>query len=98
MENLCIVDIKTISLKDPIQNLNLQGGCSISGIVNKKGVKIPCRVRLYEKLTGLKVDEKLTDSNGKYQFSGLDPVEFFLVAHDPSSQYNAVIQDNVVPK
>lgn len=84
----------TISPND----LTLNGLCSIRGIVQKRGINLPCRVRLYEKLTGLKRAETITDNNGNYKFVGLQPVEFFLVAHDPAQQYNAVIQDNVIPK
>ena len=91
-------DIIPVVLKDPVQNLILQGKGSIFGIVKKVGVSIPCRVRLYEKSTGLKIDEVLTDDLGRYEFWGLQQIKFFLVAHDPKSQYNAVIQDNVVPK
>lgn len=71
---------------------------SIRGVVRKLGVNLPCRVRLYEKQTGIKVDEILTDEFGNYVFTNLEKIKFFIIAHDPLSQYNAVIQDNVVPK
>lgn len=70
----------------------------IKGTVFKQGIQIPCRVRLYEKSSGLKVSETLTDASGRYYFANLEKIRFFLVAHDPVSQFNAVIQDNVVPK
>ncbi|MCK4100807.1 hypothetical protein [Acinetobacter radioresistens] len=56
------------------------------------------RVRLFEKLSGKLVVETLTDSLGNYSFKNLSKTSFFLVTHDPASQFNAVIQDNVVPK
>lgn len=74
------------------------GSKSIRGKVKKTGVAIPCRVRLYEKSTGQKLAEVATDAEGNYEFSKIDSVKFFVVAHDPASQFNAVIQDNVVPK
>lgn len=39
------------------------------------------------------------DINGQYQFLGLNTdLKTFVVAFDQKQQYNAVIQDNVVPK
>lgn len=73
-------------------------GLLIRGTVKKIGASIPCRVRLYEKLSGKMVDEVSTDQDGGYKFNHLVATKFFIVAHDPVSQYNAVIQDNVVPK
>lgn len=71
---------------------------SIKGKVTEIGIQFPCRVRLFEKLSGTLISDSLTDENGFYQFNNLRKVKFFLVAHHPSNQYNAVIQDNVVPK
>lgn len=73
-------------------------GLLIRGIIKKLGISMPCRVRLYEKLSGKMVDEIITDQNGSYEFNHLVATKFFIVAHDPVSQYNAIIQDNVVPK
>ena len=70
----------------------------INGVVEKMGIQIPCRVRLYEKLSGRLIEDVLTDLDGNYKFTGLSRTAFFIVAHDPATQYNAVIQDNVVPK
>ncbi|MGE8682986.1 MAG: hypothetical protein ACN6OV_00575 [Acinetobacter sp.] len=39
------------------------------------------------------------DAYGRYQFTGLNAnLKTFVVAFDSSHQFNAVIQDNVVPK
>ena len=39
------------------------------------------------------------DENGNYKFAGLSTnLKTFIVAFDTNKQYNAVIQDNVVPK
>jgi hypothetical protein len=74
------------------------GTKSIRGKVKKIGVAIPCRVRLYEKSTGQKLAEVATDIEGNYEFSKVEQIKCFIVAHDPANQFNAVIQDNVVPK
>ena len=71
---------------------------SINGRVTEKSIPIPCRVRLFEKLSGRLIADILTDTHGNYAFNHLSQTKFFLVAHHPKNQYNAVIQDNVVPK
>ena len=78
--------------------LTINKGLSIKGRVSEKNTPIPCRVRLFEKLSGRLIADVLTDSSGNYEFDHLTQAKFFLVAHHPQNQYNAVIQDNVVPK
>ena len=73
-------------------------GLSIKGQVKEVGAPIPCRLRLFEKNSGRMVAEVATDQNGFYEFDHLTKNKFFIVAHHPTSQFNAVIQDNVVPK
>ena len=73
-------------------------GLSIKGQVKEGGISIPCRVRLFEKLSGRLVFDVETDENGFYVFNYLNKTRFFLVAHHPTSQYNAVIQDNIIPE
>lgn len=73
-------------------------GLSIKGKVSEKNTPIPCRVRLFEKLSGRLIADVLTDNTGYYAFDHLTQAKFFLVAHHPQNQFNAVIQDNVVPK
>ena len=78
--------------------LTINKGLSIKGRVSEKNIPIPCRVRLFEKLSGRLIADVLTDSGGNYEFDHLTQAKFFLVAHHPQNQFNAVIQDNVVPK
>ena len=78
--------------------LTINKGLSIKGRVSEKNTPIPCRVRLFEKLSGRLIADVLTDSSGNYEFDHLTQAKFFLVAHHPQNQFNAVIQDNVVPK
>lgn len=73
-------------------------GLSIKGRVSQLGLPLPCYIRLFEKDTGRLIFEKLTDTRGFYEFDHLTKTKFFIVAHHPASQFNAVIQDNVVPK
>ncbi len=76
----------------------LDKGLSITGTVKQKNIPIPCRVRLFEKLSGRMIADVMTDNAGNYVFNHLTQAKFFLVAHHPQNQFNAVIQDNVVPK
>ena len=78
--------------------LTSEKGLSIKGQVKEVGAPIPCRIRLFEKLSGRLIADKLTDIYGNYEFDHLTKTKFFIVAHHPTSQFNAVIQDNVVPK
>ena len=78
--------------------LTINKGLSIKGRVSEKNIPIPCRVRLFEKLSGRLIADVLTDNTGYYAFDHLTETKFFIVAHHPQNQYNAVIQDNVVPK
>ncbi|MCO8092632.1 carboxypeptidase regulatory-like domain-containing protein [Acinetobacter lwoffii] len=79
-------------------NLSFLKGLSIKGVVKEQNVPIPCRLRLYEKLSGRLVMETITDNSGNYLFDHLNKASFFIVAHHPAGEFNAVIQDNVEPK
>ena len=54
---------------------------------------------LYNKANLQPISVKKPDENGDYQFLGLNTdLKTFIVAFDQKQQFNAVIQDNVVPK
>ena len=56
-------------------------------------------VALYSKLNLQPIVIVNPDENGNYSFLGLNStLKTFIVAFDNQQQYNAVIQDNVVPK
>ena len=79
-------------------SVNFEKPLNVKGVVTKQNVRMPCKVRLYDKQSGHFIKEVTTDDYGNYYFSQLSKMVFFIVAHDPASQFNAVIQDNVVPK
>lgn len=79
-------------LRDRSKNL------SIKGRVLQRGMLYMSRVRVFDKATGMLVSEVLTEENGTYKISNLRHAQYFVVAHHPLNQLNAVIQDNVVPK
>ncbi len=74
------------------------GDKTIEGRTMELGEAIPARIRLYEKSTGRLISDIASNSNGEYIFKNLAAVSFFTVTHHPKNQFNAVIQDNVVPK
>lgn len=54
---------------------------------------------LYSKLNLQPIAVRKPDQNGDYQFLGLNTdLKTFIVAFDQNQEFNAVIQDNVVPK
>ena len=95
-----IANLKLVSSRDysTEQTLTHNLGMSISGSVKELNIPFPCRVRLFERLSGRLINEVLTDNSGNYEFNHLTANKFFIVAHHPLNQYNAVIADLVVPK
>lgn len=73
-------------------------GLTIKGVVFEMGDNIPCRVRLFHKSSGRLIWDVVTDEHGNYVFPRLIKAKYCIVAHHPVSKFNAVIQDNVVPK
>ncbi len=72
---------------------------SICGSTKKLGSEYKnALVVLYNKGNLSPLAVRKPDVNGKYQFAGLDTnLKTFIVAFDMNHQFNAVIQDNVVP-
>lgn len=72
----------------------------IQGSVKKLGQQYQnATVVLYNKANLQPLATRKPDANGNYQFLGLNTdLKTFVVAFDVSKQFNAVIQDNVVPK
>lgn len=79
--------------------LTLDHGFRIKGTVKKLGVDHSGLVQLFERTSGILVAQVTSDKFGKYEFTNLSNLfEFMIIAKDPNRQFNAVIQDNVVPK
>ena len=74
-------------------------GGSIRGQVTNTGIAYPCVVSVHERESRRVVESKQTDDLGNYSFENLsNAFYFFVMATDPASQYNAVIQDRIMPK
>ena len=72
----------------------------VAGSVKKLGQQYQnASVVLYNKANLLPIAIRKPDQNGNYQFLGLNTdLNTFIVAFDKKQQFNAVIQDGVVPK
>lgn len=73
---------------------------SIKGSTKKLGEKYQnALVVLYSKINLEPIGIRKPNANGDYQFLGLNnSLSCFIVGFDNQAQFNAVIQDNVVPK
>ena len=73
---------------------------SVKGSVKKLGQNYQnATVALYSKANLQPIAIRKPKENGDYSFLGLTTdIKTFVVAFDASKQFNAVIQDNVVPK
>lgn len=72
----------------------------VMGSIKKLGQQYQnATVVLYNKANMLPIAIRKPDQNGDYQFLGLNTdLKTFIVAFDRKQQFNAIIQDNVVPK
>jgi hypothetical protein len=75
------------------------GDGRVEGSVSIEGEPASRKVRLFDGLTGLLIDETWSAQNGQYRFDFIDPSrEYFVLAHDYGRQFNAVIADWVTPE
>ena len=72
----------------------------VQGSVKKLGQQYQnATIVLYNKDNLQPIAIKKPKTNGDYQFFGLNTnLDTFIVALDSNKQFNAIIQDNVVPK
>ena len=72
----------------------------IQGSVKKLGQQYKdASIVLYNKANFQPIAVRKPGASGDYQFLGLNTdLKTFIVAFDDNKQFNAVIQDNVVPK
>jgi len=94
---------KVMRTDNLLQNLGFgskQTVASIKGVIKKQGVQYANpTVVLYNKANLQPISLRKPDQLGNYQFFGLNTdLKTFIVAFDKNQQFNAVIQDNVVPK
>ncbi|MDA3509324.1 hypothetical protein MJ004_13075 [Acinetobacter junii] len=70
----------------------------IAGVVLELGSPVSREVRVYSRHNGALLATKKSDMQGKYKFYLPFDAAYTIVSIDPKRIFNAVIQDNVVPK
>lgn len=68
----------------------------VKGETRKLGVLISCDIKAIDRNTGRLLSSTKSNESGKYILFGTKNT--CVVAFDPDKKFNAVIQDNVVPK
>jgi len=84
------------------RDMEYGGAQRISDYVSRLGVVGVYRMRLFARLNGVLIREKISDADGLYDFPYIKYIErgYFIVAHDHTSgdQRNAAIADLVTPE
>lgn len=95
-----LTDCLPVTVRSPLTDeaSTFVEGLKIVGRVDDEELPIPCRVRLFESVSGRIIADVATNEFGDFKFENLVPAQFFVVAHHPQGEYPAVIQDHVVPK
>ncbi|PZU20059.1 MAG: hypothetical protein DI589_18935 [Shinella sp.] len=70
----------------------------ISGHTLELGKPVSRPVRVYSRLNGALIKTTQSNENGEYKIYLPHDVAYTMVSIDPNKKFNAVIQDNVVPK
>lgn len=87
-----------MDLKIETGSLSTSRRSVVVGAVSQLGYPISREVRAYSRSNGILLASTKSGNNGKYKMYLPDDVAYTIVAIDKNKQYNAVIQDNVVPK
>lgn len=77
-----------------VKRIYFNGRATIKGVVTVENVPAARLVRLYLRHSGLLMAETWSAANGEYEFNNVDGAyEYFVVAHDHTRTFNAVVQD-----
>lgn len=71
----------------------------VKGSIKKQGINYAFqKVCVYSRITNQLIAITASDKDGNYEFELSSPAAVYIVALDSMREFNAVIQDNVVPK
>lgn len=70
----------------------------IAGVVMELGSPVVREVRAYSRENGSLLESTNSDENGQYKMYLPYGLAYTIVSIDTNKKFNAVIQDNVVPK
>ena len=76
------------------------GTGTITGTVKDKGTPdapVIRRVRLHRKVDGMLVRETWSAADGSYSFPYMAAQLYYVVSHDHTGNFNAVIKDSITP-
>lgn len=87
--------ITTAFLSRPV---NFVGRTVISGTVKVLNNPARKQVKLFDKVSNAFIKATWSADDGAYSFTDIDPTrEYFVVAHDETGMYNAVVKDGLKP-
>ena len=72
-------------------NLHIYGTTTLQAT----GLPVSRKVRLFDRRCGILISEMVSDESGHYEFARLRAGDYFVIAHDHTGNYNAVIADAV---
>lgn len=84
---------KGIVLRDSASRMTV-----VAGVTMELGIPVSRQVRAYSRANGSLIEFTNSDKNGQYKMYLPYDIAYTIVSIDSNKQYNAVIQDNVVPK
>jgi hypothetical protein len=91
--------IKTqVSNNQTINEITVNSVFKIKGFLMKQGVPIVGTLHLLSIASGHVIRISKSNPDGSYEFKGLPKGRYIIFSRDKNKQFNAVIQDNVVPK
>lgn len=67
----------------------------IKGLTTKQGTPISCPVCAYSRKTGELLSKTTSKADGSYVLFGSNQFQNYVIAIDPSNEYNLAAQDNV---
>lgn len=85
-------------LRFKASNTTTLSQCVIAGKVLEIGVPIERRVRVYSRACGQLLATTKSNTNGSYKVYLPRDTAYQIISIDTHKNFNAVIQDNVVPK
>ena len=79
-------------------SIHAQKWTAIAGRIYELGIPVARQVNIYNRNNGMLIATTKSDANGHYQVNIPLINAYTITSIDPKRQFNAVIQDNVVPK
>lgn len=79
-------------------SIHAQKWTAIVGRIYELGIPVARQVNIYNRNNGMLIATTKSDADGRYRVNAPLINAYTITSIDPKRQFNAVIQDNVVPK